>query len=276
MSTPQTLMILGGIIVAVLVVMFLSKRKEAESPIPEKDVSEDESELLDSIENEIRESKKPVKPEVIRTINPTSTPKTVKPAKRKIRPVRSRPSRNNHYRSRYGYNEGLTIEDILFYMWLLDDFHVDYDEDFEFEVEGVEGVSLVENVGGTLTFKNDSGEVVMGGQREDGMFNVTDGDLSNMSYSVNPETGEIEIQMNDEVQVVSYSDGEWANQEPESPSDTSMDEELSVDEVVAASAVYSESVNTAESFVVESSGSDDTSSSDNSDTSSSVDSDTSY
>lgn len=274
MTTPQTLMILGAIVFIVLLVMSLGKKKEDEK-VENPDEPAEKGVADSTIAQEVPTTREELD-KVIRTIEPQPV-QVKKQAKRKLRAVRSRPSRNHYHRTRHGYNEGLDIEDILFYMWLLEDSHLDYSEDFEYEIEGVEGIESVSNVGGQITFIGSDGETVMKASQNDGMFDVSDGDLENMTYSIDPETGEIKVFTNDQVQTMSYSDGAWSE---ESAEVESVQDEPSIGEVAAGAAyvgAVSHSAATEElvadmddSMVVET-GDDSTES-----TSSSVDSDTDY
>lgn len=209
--------------------------------------------------------------------------------RQKLKNFRNRPSTNHRFRSRHGYHNGLDIEDIWLYMWLLDGF--DWDEDsysyddfesecLEWDIEGIDGASRLTFVDGVVTFFNDSDVAVL--SVEQGVDGLTARDLveTTLFYFVDSAEEVISIEKDGEIESMSFVNGEWTNETERNNENDVMDsvQDTIEDVAVAAASVYvaSEIVEEASSFVEEHYSEPESSSNDNDSSNSSVDSDTSY
>lgn len=256
-------------LIAVIVIVLLF--------IVTKNRKEKEDKSLDEVMKDFQETE-----EILSDSSVKSKPSAAKIKRRHLSSRRSRPVKNRRYRSHHGYDEGSDIEDVLLYLWLLDDFDwADYSDDNEWDVDGIDGISWVSFDGDTVTYYNDNDEAVFEVEQTD--TGLTGNDLveTTLFYFVDSASDMITVSRDGEKETLSYVGDEWitpvADSEMEGSSlpDENVVEEVmdTVEDVAVAAAaveVVSDAMDSSNDVEISVS-SDNDSSSD-----SSVDSDTSY
>lgn len=152
-----------------------------------------------------------------------------------------KPKRNKEFVSYHGYREdGFDIESILYYVWLLD-----LIEDEEYYLDDDEFISNIENDNDSAVFYDFDDKPVLHFEKNDGVYNITEYNIDNLSYEINPETGEISILNNNDVINMTYSNDEWDNSfEEETMTESIVDEVVEdfianeiIDEVVSVNEI---------------------------------------
>lgn len=214
-------------------------------------------------------------------VEPVANRQTSTSQRRKLKAKRHRPAKNHRHYSRHGYNDGVGMEDILFWLWLLDDEDFIWGEAAEYDIEGVDGLSYIAYDGQGIQFFDEDGvESILVHSIDDESYHVEGSD--GLNYDVTPTEDSITL-LEDGVSktFVLTDNGDWVETKTEQSNGSEVsdtvedfveDSGIGLEEVAVAAAtvaVASEVVEAVEEVIVDS-GSDDTS------TDSSVDSDTSY
>lgn len=275
-DNPLFVVIGAVLLVAGLWLMFGGKQKETQEQKQEPSVS---TSTVDKVDEVVQEP-------VVARATQTSQ-------RRKLKVKRSRPSKNHRYHSRHGYNEDyFAMEDVLFWLWLLDDDEFIWGEAAEYDIEGVDGLSYIAYDGQGIQFFDEDGvEAMLVHSVDDDSYHVEVGSAGE-AYDVNTETDTITLVEDGEHKTfVINQDGDWEEVKTEPSSHVMEEVSETVEDVVvedsglsaaevATAAVATGVVVEAATSVAETSAVEEvvveTGSDSASDSNSSVDSDTSY
>lgn len=161
------------------------------------------------------------------------------PRRRTLKNRKNRPVVNRSLSEQYKYHEGTEIEDVLLYVWLLND--LNYDTDIKqniWDVEGVEGISWISYEDSVVTFYNNRDEAVMEFmENEGGVITAKDLIETTLVYFVDSASGKITVERAGETETLIYDETKgWSSIDESSEESMQTSNEMETVVSVAASA----------------------------------------